>query len=238
MGKIITPIVLLPGLGADAELFYPQQEHFGEQLRVCTGPAFETLQSHSPSLSKAAEFTAELIRDSVSNDDRFILGGMSFGGSLAMEMVRMDLLKPSAIVLISSNRTSSTLSDGFRWQQRIGSKLPTRLIRSGLGFASRVFAYRESLSSDQTARLRRMAGRANIEQLLWGAQAIDRWKADEDSLAGVTIPIHQIHGVADWVIPIHRQHVTKCLDDGRHLITWTHSHHVNRLIESAQLEER
>lgn len=232
MEKKSNRIVLLPGLGADAELFYPQMDHFGERLQICLGPTLQMLEGHSPSLAKAAELTAGLVRDLVSNDESFVLGGMSFGGSLVMQMVHMGLLKPKAVVLVSSNRTSSTISNGFRWQRRIGSQMPTRLIRSGLGFASRLFAYREGLTGDQAGRLRRMADRSNIEQLLWGAAAIDCWRSSDQSLNQMGIPIHQIHGASDWVIPIHREHVTDCIEDGRHLITWTHPSRINAFIES------
>ncbi|MEM6980923.1 MAG: hypothetical protein AAF539_14780, partial [Planctomycetota bacterium] len=133
---------------------------------------------------------------------------------------------------ISSNRTSTTISNGFRWQRRIGSRLPIPLIRAGLGFASRLFARREKLNEAQAARLSRMAQRANIDELLWGAAAIDRWQLGEADVSNLEIPIHQIHGVGDWVIPIHQPHVTESISNGRHLITWTHADRVNVFLES------
>lgn len=226
-------LILLPGLGADAELFYPQQNHFGDELHVCEGPSFDVLSQHQPSLKLAAEMMADSIAPLVSSGQPYVLGGMSFGGSLAMQMVAMGLLTPSSIVLISANRTSNTVSSGFRWQQRIGSKFPTWMIRSGLGLASKLFARREQLDQAQADRLAQMAQRADIRQLLWGAAAIDRWQLSDADLAGFDLPIHQIHGVHDWVVPIHRPHVTDSIDDGRHLIAWTHSQPVNECLESA-----
>ncbi|MEM9827334.1 MAG: alpha/beta hydrolase [Planctomycetota bacterium] len=219
--------ILMPGLGADRDLFYPQLETLGDSLRVIDTVDDASLWRQPPSMSLAAETLLRQIRPLIPTDGNYILGGMSFGGSLAIEMLRQlqkddAYPRPCKIALIASNRTSDSISKSFRINRACGSLLPGFLIRGGLGLASKLFARRERLDTEQATRLRAMADRASIEHLLWGAKAIARWQLGDDDIKNLDVPIQQIHGQKDWVIPICPRHVTHTIADGRHLITWTH----------------
>ncbi|MEM6473830.1 MAG: alpha/beta hydrolase [Planctomycetota bacterium] len=226
-------LVLLPGLGADADLFYPQIEHFGDRLWVYTGLSPSQLEGQSPSMDWAAQHCANIISTQMSPGCPYVLGGMSFGGSLAMQIASLLEPKPEAIVLISSNRTAETIPTSFRVNRFVGSLLPSSLIRMGLRTLSGVFSKREQLDEANRERLTAMANRAEIPSLLWGAAAVAKWKFGESDAKRLTIPLHQIHGRLDWVIPRHDEHVTEEIPDGRHLITWTHARQVNDFLEQA-----
>lgn len=231
--------VLLPGLGADAELFFPQQAHFGDRLTVIDDADLPTA-----SLEQAATTVAErldglfesgqLFKSGQFDDrQRLVLGGMSFGGSLALEVASRMKHRPVRIALIASNQTAASISTGFRVQRHIGSRLPTGLIRQSLGAAAKFFAWREGLDRKAASRLAAMAGRANIPTLLDGAAAIARWRRTEADNADLGIPIVHLHGRHDWVIPLVPTHATETLEDGKHLITWTHAEAVNDFLERA-----
>ncbi|MEM0926318.1 MAG: alpha/beta hydrolase [Planctomycetota bacterium] len=226
----------MPGLGADADLVYPQIEHFGERLWVCTGLTPQQLKGQVPSMGWAAQHSAKIISTQLSPDRPYVLGGMSFGGSLAMEMARLLEPKPSAIVLISCNRTADTIPTSFRINRLFGSMLPHSMIRYSLSALSRFFSKRESLDAEDRERLFAMANRAEIPSLLWGAAAVAKWKFDDSDAEQLGIPIHQIHGQFDWVIPRHEPHLSEEISGGRHLITWTHPERINHFIEQV-LEE-
>jgi len=233
-------IILIPGLGADRDLFYPQKNHFGEQLQVVECPGDHAVWQERPSMSTAAEAFLEQILLLLPENGNFVLGGMSFGGSLVMEIAcrMMDKSRcrpPSALALIASNRTSDSIARSFRVNRVIGSILPRWAGRCSLRVLSGVFARREGLAVEQKDRLREMADRANLDQLLWGAQAIANWSFSDEHASTIELPIHQIHGARDWVIPVSSRHVTESLEDARHLISWTHPEAVNawlqRLVE-------
>ncbi|MFK7817564.1 MAG: thioesterase domain-containing protein [Planctomycetaceae bacterium] len=229
-------VFLIPGLGADADLFYPQQEALGDKLTVVSDVEGDALWKAKPCMSAAADAFAERILPLLPEDGRYVLGGMSFGGSLAMEIAgrlveNSDCPNPASLVLIASNRTSDTVSLSFRINRVVGSSLPSALVRRGLSLASRLFAKRESLGELDRERLGEMAGRADLQKLMWGAKAIAGWKFGDDDANRLGIPIHQLHGRRDWVIPIADRHVTETLENGRHLITWTHRNEVNTWLE-------
>lgn len=238
-GQIVSPpqLILIPGLGADRDLFYPQQQHFGERLSVLDGPADAALWQQKPSMDAAAEAFLPRLACLLDGQSDYVLGGMSFGGSLAVEMARRiarqaRLSPPRSLALIASNRTAGTISRGFRINRLLGAAVPRPLVRGSLRSLAGLFARREGLPPEDAQRLRDMAGRTNIDHLMWGAQAIAGWRCEAGDLPTAQIPIHQIHGRHDWVIRHHDSHVTSTLEEGRHLITWTHRTEVDQWLSS------
>ena len=226
-------LILIPGLGADKDLFYPQQQHFGERLSVLDGPADASIWQQKPSMDAAAEAFLQRLTCLLDGQSDYVLGGMSFGGSLAVEMTRRIVREaclppPRSLALIASNRTAGTISRGFRINRLIGAAVPRPLVRGCLRGLAGLFARREGLSPEDRNRLRDMAGRANVDHLMWGAQAIAGWQCEARDIPTGQIPIHQIHGRHDWVIGHHDSHVTSTLEEGRHLITWTHRAEVDQ----------
>ncbi|MEM9660016.1 MAG: hypothetical protein AAF961_16755, partial [Planctomycetota bacterium] len=138
---------------------------------------------------------------------------------------------PAAVALIASNRTSDSISRGFRINRVVGNLLPQRLVRHGLLWAANLFARREGLDAGDRSRLREMARRANLDHLMWGAKAIATWRFSDADADAIGIPISQLHGMNDWVVPITPRHVTETLGDGKHLITWTHRQRTNAWLE-------
>ncbi|MCR9197821.1 MAG: thioesterase domain-containing protein [Planctomycetaceae bacterium] len=160
----IPQLILIPGLGADKDPFYPQQEHFGERLFVLDDPGADSLWQQKPSMETAAEAFLQRLTSLLDGKSDYVLGGMSFGGSLAVEMarriVREKLLPPPrTLALIASHRTAGTISRGFRINRLIGAAVPRPLVRGSLRGLAGVFARREGLSPEHRNRLREMAGR-------------------------------------------------------------------------------
>ena len=229
-------LILLPGLGADAELFYPQQDHFGDRLTVIDDLGHEALWRSRPSMAAAADLIAEHLIQTAACSSGYVLGGMSFGGSLALEVAQRLVnddrsVSPAAVALIASNRTSPSISRSFRVNRALGACLPRPLVRRGLTWAAKGFARREGLDDADRQRLLNMAGRVNVDQLMWGAKAIANWRYTDADAEALGVPIEQLHGRHDWVIPIAPRHVTETIDDGKHLITWTHRYQTNAWLE-------
>lgn len=215
--------LLLPGLGADAGLFDPQRESLGDRLRVVVPTASDASGGFLDAARRIAE---RLDADGVTSEP-YALGGMSFGGSLALEVARLVGRPPERVMLIASNRTSDTIPQRFRLARSLGALAPRSLAPSVLARAADAFAWREGL--DRTGRdwLRGIAKRTDVPLLMWGARAIAEWRFTEADAAAIPAPIHQAHGPGDWVLPIAQRHVTLPLANGRHLINRTHAETIN-----------
>lgn len=60
-----------------------------------------------------------------------------------------------------------------------------------------------------------------------------RWERTDADNRDLGIPIVHLHGRHDWVIPVVTADTTEILEDGKHLITWTHASAVNAFLERA-----
>ncbi len=222
-------LILFPGLGADARLFFRQQAHFG--ARLITPAVLRPRESED--LPAYAARWASLLESEGLLAPPLVLGGMSFGGQVALEIARAAQAKPAAIVLIASNRTSDSIPPRFRSQQARGRRLPHALIRFGLRRLAALFGLREGLDPEARRMLEQMAAEADIGTLRWGAQAASAWRFTAADAQSLGAPIFQIHGAADWVIPPHPGHPDRLLAGAKHLITFTHAREVNRYLEEA-----
>jgi pimeloyl-ACP methyl ester carboxylesterase len=211
-------LILLPGMGADARLFAPQREVF-PSLRV---PDWIPAR-RGESLADYARRWA----GTVTCNPPFFLGGVSFGGMVALEAARY--LKPTGVFLIASCRSGRAVARRVLALQRAGRVLPTWLVarlRSPVaGYIARV----EKLGAAHRRLLRELATDAPVPFLRWAVSAIRRWSW-EGASGGIGIPIHQIHGRADRIIPFVPGEIDHVIQDGGHLINLTHADDVNQFI--------
>src|SRR5687767_15566975 len=97
------PLILLSGLGADERLFAPQREAFPNLIvpKWITPTPNESIQSYAGRLAQHVDPRRPCY-----------VGGMSFGGFLAMEMAKH--LQTTAIFLIATLRGPEELPPKFR----------------------------------------------------------------------------------------------------------------------------
>ena len=86
------PIILLPGLMCDERLFQPQLEFLLQERNVIFAKTFgfETISEIASSILKTAP-------------EQFILGGLSFGGIVALEIVRQSPEKINKLILMDTS---------------------------------------------------------------------------------------------------------------------------------------
>ena len=202
------PLILLPGMGADARMYLPlraQVPHL-RVLRLREHRAGEPLPAY------AARLATEI-------PDGAIVGGSSFGGMLA---VQMALIRPvHAVLLIGSAPDPAriplmALAGTMRLlpEAALGaSASPGWLAGLGFGFGE----------VRQAAMFRRMLAATPSGFVRWavaalrGAEPIDR--ARLDALPGGW---HAIHGTRDRIIPIRTQPHAVRLPGAGHLPALTH----------------
>lgn len=210
-------LILLPGLSGDPRLLAPQRETYPDAVET---PAWIAPEPGESLERYARRWAGQLRRD---DDPRpTFVGGVSFGGILAMHMV--EVLQPEAVILIASCRSSDDVPLRYELAAKLGMALPATAIRKLLPIGAAVFALREGLDADHFSLVRAIAKDADPEMLRWAAKAVADW-----SFAGtheLPCPVHRVHGRYDWVLPLREDPEAHVLH-ARHLINLTMDRSVN-----------
>ena len=183
------PLILLPGMGADRRLFQRQFAHFDNLITpdwIDPLPA-ESLSSYARRMART-----------VDPHGPCFVGGASFGGMVALEMG--PHLDARACFLIGSIRGPEELPRRIRMLKPVARimpnccpRVPGRLARLALSAAG-------PLMRPATQSLLRQFADTDGRFIRWASLAVLGWERSADSLA---IPILQIHGDRDRVLP-HR----------------------------------
>jgi pimeloyl-ACP methyl ester carboxylesterase len=213
-------LILLPGLGADHRLLEPQRAAFPQ---LVVPPWIPPRKNES-----LPEYAARMAETVVSSrDEPLILGGVSFGGMLAYEMARR--LKPNAVVLIASCRTRQSLHPSIVSWRGLLPMFPACTWSFAKLFAGPAMRITSRMSPSQQELLVTMFKEMDSRFMRWVVQAIMRW--DPTPLEGV--PVFQIHGGRDRIIPARRVAADVLIPDGSHMINVTHADEVNRFLGKA-----
>ncbi len=86
------PLVLLPGMMCDARLFMPQIAALSSQVAVQVAPMTQG--------DTVEQIAAQVLRDA---PDRFALAGLSMGGIVAMEVLRLAPKRITRLALLDTN---------------------------------------------------------------------------------------------------------------------------------------
>ena len=225
------PLVLLPGLGADARLFDPQREAFGDALRV---PDWIDPQSPGESLGSYAARWARQVNQQVagfSPDRPWFLGGASMGGMLAVEMVPYLERLPAALLMIASAQSTPDYPWYLGFSASLVGKLSPRHAASVLRFGALPMGLRDGQDEKAYKKLMAMAKDADPDLLAWELGAAAEWTyaGPPESINGQRFPpVHHIHGRQDWMIPLDEALADKVVENGRHVLTLSHPQTVNR----------
>lgn len=210
------PLILLPGMGADERVFRLQSVEFRELIV----PDWIPPEPHE-AFSQYAKRMAEHINPGTT----CVIGGISFGGMLALEMA--PHLKARACILISSVRSPDELPARLLRMRPLTSLLPLipsplngRLARLALALGG------ERLGTSTRTFLQQLQS-ANAHFLRWASRAVLSWQPE---YKGSAVPIHQIHGDRDHVLPHGLTRPDVIVAGGGHLLTITHPNEVNAFI--------
>ncbi|MEO1235700.1 MAG: alpha/beta hydrolase [Planctomycetota bacterium] len=229
------PLLLLPGLGADGDLFTAQRQGLGDAVST---PAWIAPRDPREGLSDYAARWAERINPAVAefgSDRPWFLGGMSMGGMIALEMVPHLERTPAAVLLISSCRSDAALPKLIKIAGALTAKAPARFVAMGVKLGAIPFGVRDGADDDGTKLLVRMARSTDPDHLKWAIGATGEWTypgpPESFTRNGEAIdfpPVLQVHGRDDWLIPCREDDCDRVVEHGRHLINLSHHHTVNR----------
>ena len=211
-------LVMLPGMGVDARLFEPQRRVF-PNLQV---PAWIEPRPHET----LADYARRWAR-TIDPEPPLFLGGVSLGGMVAYLAARH--LKPRAVFLIASCCSGRAISRAFKVGESISRAMPDWVLRRLRGPAANFVARLDDCAPPHRRLLHDIAVNCSIPFQRWAGRALAHWTCDGDS-GEPGVPVHQIHGGQDRLIPLIPGEPDHVIPDGGHLINLTHADHVNRFI--------
>lgn len=204
------PLLFLPGLANDRRLWGPQLARFPDALI----PPWPAMPAGESLAAYAARLAASLRPDS----DR-VIAGISMGGMLAQELAR--LLRPRKVLLIASCRRGDQVSRTSRLYQRIADWLPDSFTRAT---GPTVMNLSEpNFSAAHRALYKRMLLDTDMTLLRRQAAAILAWPGAGEPPCRIA----HLHGRRDRLIPCANVRPDAVVEDGYHLINWTHAGAVN-----------
>lgn len=195
------PIYLLPGMTAD----YPV---YARLLPLVAGASVASYIDPLPNeslVSYAARMAPRFSADGY-------LGGVSFGGIVALEIAR--LVRPRGCILISSVQSPRQLPPWLRIGRALGGRNSSRLLRLFGGTAALV---PDRICTGSTIRLAKLSGTSGAWHR-WATSAVLDWQPEGE----FAFPILHIHGDADRTFPLRYVRPAIVVRRGRHSLPLSH----------------
>jgi pimeloyl-ACP methyl ester carboxylesterase len=214
------PLILFPGMGADERLFAPQRVAFPQLIvpRWITPLPGESLAAY------AGRFARH-----VAPGGPCYVGGASFGGFVAVEVARH--LDARACFLIGSARGPDELPLRIRSLRRLRRLLPALPLGLAKTLAGLSLGASGWAMSPAAGRVLRQLADADAAFLRWACGAVLSWEEP----ASLDVPIHQIHGARDHVLPARRTRADVIVPGAGHVLSLTHTAEVNRFLRGRMI---
>ncbi len=204
----LPPLILLSGMGADQRVFAEQIKAL-PNLRV---PQWLAPQAGESIARYAGRFAAHL-----NPGVPCFIGGASFGGFVALEMVRhLDAL---GCFLIGSARSPAGFPPAFRALRnmaRVAGAIPFEL--ANLLSQAALLSSGGLLNRHSAALLSQLAD-SDAAFLRWACRAVLEW--DGPAAAG-HVPLFQLHGARDLVLPAARAAGAELVPGAGHALSLSH----------------
>jgi pimeloyl-ACP methyl ester carboxylesterase len=207
-------------MGADERLFEPQRRAF-PQIIV---PHWITPLPGESLAAYAQRFALH-----VDPGGPCYVGGASFGGFVAIEVARH--LDAQACFLIGSARGPAELPLRIRSLRRLRPLLPVLPLGLAQVLAGLSLGASARAMSPTTGQVLRQLADADAAFLRWACGATLSWEGSATS----DVPIHQIHGARDRVLPARRTRADVIVPGAGHVLSLTHAAEVNRFLRERMI---
>lgn len=210
----MTPVYLLPGLGADGRLFKRLQLPAGYELRLLEWPDCQ-------GCSSLQEYAQRLL-SRIDTSRPFLLGGVSLGGIISIELAKH--ISPAGLVLFSTAKTRAEFPGLFRWLDKTGLY---RYFSAGMLRRLGSFANRFTPVSPEGRQLfLDMLYNTPDDLLTFFARETIKWKNTM-----VPAPFIHFHGNIDRVFPLKNIHEAIVISKGSHFMIFEKAAELNQLLQ-------
>jgi pimeloyl-ACP methyl ester carboxylesterase len=197
-------LVLIPGLGADAQLFTAVR-HLSPVI-----PPWLPIDG-----GDLADYARRYV-DAGWVKPGDALGGSSFGGMLAQEIACLIPLR--CLLLITTCRSRAGVSPGLRFLSPLSRVVP--VVHEPATIIARVLDLKLGGGTHASRRvIESWVRNADPRYMRWAARTAGAWR-------GVTLPpalpVFQIHGGHDRLMPASRSGADTIIPGARHLLPITH----------------
>ena len=138
------------------------------------------------------------------------------------------LVRPRGVLLIGSCSHPSSISPLVRHLRSLTEALPTRAFQPRRWSLPLILPKFGRLGREDRDLFMSMALRTPASFLKWGVEAMLSWRPTPPQ-----VPIHQIHGSADRLIPLRLVRPDRVVAGGGHLLSLTHPQEVNVFMAEA-----
>ncbi len=215
-------VFLLPGYALDSRAFTRLELPDPPFKRV----DFIPLQPGDTITTYAARLADEI---GFRPDD--IIGGLSFGGMLSLEIARLRGARK--VLLMSSCSHFGDIRPFFRFAAHFAPVIPVRVAKSAYPLVVMALKFKKVFASNSESLLYNMIGEFPDSLMKGFPRLMLGWKG-----AAPTCPVLRLHSESDWLIrpPKTATNVT-LIPGGHHLISFSHPGWVIRfLYEAAEMD--
>lgn len=210
------PLILLPGLGADARMYREQKKAF---------PQLVVPNWIEPLSGESLQQYAKRFAREINPGKPFFLGGSSLGGIIALEMSRY--INPDALFLFACGRSHKQMTPWLRKVRSLAALsqiLPwnTASLVSELGLT-----LANPVIPSTVRSLMKHLHHREIPFVKWGLHAVLRWESQWHS---TDVRVHHLHGEKDPFFPARLSGACEIVAGAGHLLTRTHHDAVTRFI--------
>lgn len=191
------PLVLIPGLMADARLFLPQMVQLGADR-----PMQVALATKGETVEQMSEFIVAGL------PERFALCGHGLGGDIALDIIRRIPDRVSRVILMATDPLSEPPQAAAARETRIVAARSGRLaeaMREEIPLASLVDA---PWRAEIMALVQDMAMGLGEGVFLRQSRALQRRPDQQKTMRKIKLPALVIAGEADPLVPMRRQEFT------------------------------
>jgi pimeloyl-ACP methyl ester carboxylesterase len=191
-------------------------------------PGFEThyIDWITPIKNESLREYALRLASNININEPFILVGLSMGGMIATEIARK--YQPAMTILISSSRSHKQFPPWFKlaaWL-RLQKAVPAKFFKSA-SLMKRLFT---SETKEVKNILRQVIKDSDPVFIKWALTAILQWKNEEKPM-----PLVQIHGTKDELLPIRYCQPDHIIKNGSHLMVMSRAGELNILLQEILL---
>ncbi len=204
-------------MGADEKVFCKQKEEFPHLIVPDWLPPIK-----GESLPEYAKRFAKVIDPGVP----CVIGGASFGGMVAIEM--LPHLQCKACILVGSVSHPDQLPPYVRWARPLGPStvfIPYGLVQFACRIVNRLFG---GFLGPYFRFIFNQAQHSTASFFRWAIPALLKWRKIDQ--ATDYAPVIHIHGDRDLVLSIKYVKAAHVITGGGHVISYRNSVEVNRLI--------
>ncbi|MBR9841988.1 MAG: alpha/beta fold hydrolase [Rhodobacteraceae bacterium] len=187
------PLVLLPGMMCDARLFGPQIAELSSEFAVMTAPV-----TGGERVEEVASSILPLL------PAKFALAGLSFGGIVAMEILRRAPDRVSRIALLDTNPLAETPQSASAYEPMIVGARSGRLEKVLEGFMQPEYLAPGPQRAEILAMVKEMGMYLGPDVFVRQARALQRRRDQQSTLRKCKVPALVLCGEHDRLTPVKR----------------------------------